>query len=103
MGNHPYITTYIVTNPNPSINGHIIRNEEEVQKEIISLIEDIYKRTENILNTPEWRNMLKESSQYLLEHSSMPTKVMRDIYAKVPDNLKVKPNENYYRDQIANI
>lgn len=103
---HPYIKTYLFNLPleRSAISGYLIKDDgSEVQNAIISLFNEAYEKTENLLKKPEWRAMLKESAKYLSVFTSIPYKKMKEIYNKVPSDKKVCQNDRYYRDAIENM
>lgn len=102
FGSHPYLTTYVSTpHPKGSISCYAIKDSNnDVNTEITNFFNKIYAETEELLNKKEWKSMLKESSVYLSQHSSMPKKKMKEIYNNVPNEVKVCQNGSYYRDKL---
>lgn len=102
FGSHPYLTTYLDTpHPKASISCYAIKEHNgEVNNEIVDFFNKIYSETEELLNKKEWRGMLKESSNYLSHHSSMPKKKMKEIYDNVSNDVKVCQNGSYYRNKL---
>lgn len=102
FSNHPYIKSYLLSIPNkPYLSGYVIKdNDEEVQEAIKTLFNSAYEKAEKILKQKEWRQLLKESSQYLATNSYMPKKKMQELYNKIPNDVRVCQNDRYYRDKI---
>ena len=76
---------------------------ENYQEKILALLSNSYKKAEELLNTNEWKGMLKESAKYLSEHTEMPYKKMKEIYNKVSNSVKIQNNDRYYRECIDKI
>lgn len=103
---HPYVKTYLLNLPleRTAISGYLIKDDgSEVQNAIISLFNEAYEKTENLLKKPEWKSMLKESAKYLSVFTNIPYKKMKEMYNKVPADKKACQNDRYYRDAIENM
>ena len=99
FGNHPYVTTYLYQSPDAKTIGRLIRDESD-NEPIKQLFNRAYNETLDLLNTPEWKNMLKESAKYLSVNSSMPKKKMKEIYDNVSMAVKRCHNDRFYRDTL---
>ena len=100
---HPYIKTYLTSMPPEKMHlmGHAIHDvDDEIQKSVCALFDKAYSQVEELFRQKEWRQMLKESSQYLSINSSMTQKKMMEIYSKIPENIRFCENETFYRDKI---
>lgn len=105
MGNEIAVTTYFMEHSNCR-EGHVVKefNDTDINDNIKKILHDCYEDVKVMFNNPEWRKMLKESSLYLCEHSSMPKKKMNEIYKKVDKNVRnITDKKSFYRDKINEI
>ena len=102
MGGWINTSTYY-TEPSNCRCGHVIKENDdtEINEKIKEILQMCYDDVKEILSNPEWKKMLKESSLYLCEHSTMPKKKMKEIYEKVDKKTReVTDKSTYYRDKI---
>lgn len=99
------VTTYMMNATELNESGGIlfdadIHNTNEKIKRIISICRNDVQTT---FNTDVWKNMLKQSAEYLAVHSSMPKKKMNELYDNVPDQYKqIDSKDTFYRDKLKN-
>lgn len=104
FGSHPYITTYKENGNKQLTDGRLIKDKDDsVREEVISLFEKAYEELEILMRKKEWQELLKNSSKYLFGHNEMPCNKMRELYDKVPDDVKVKSEKGYYIDSMEQI
>ena len=103
MGNEICVSTYYTEATNCRC-GHILKNFDDtaVNEEIRAIVLDCYLDVKDTFEKqPEWREMLKKSSLYLCEHSTMPKRKMKEIYESVPKSVRELPDKtSYYRTKI---
>ena len=104
MQNTPYVTTNTEA-PDDSF-GFLINdtNQAHINLQIKQIIENAEVEILHTLMNDEWKKMLKESALYLCNNSTMPKNVMKEIYDKVSDSVKMSVREdNFYHKKIENI
>ena len=106
MGENYIASTCYYTEGNNCRAGHVIKEFDDtlINNEIRSIIDTCHDKVKEILESPEWKRMLKESAIYLCEHSSMPKKKMKQLYEQVDKKVRELPDKKaYYRDKIQNM
>ena len=88
------------------MDGNAIKkdSEKEDNELIMKFIQEAINDVENTFKQPHWRNMLIESSKYLTEHSSMPKKVMKEIYERnIPSTERGRYADISYRKIVESL
>ena len=104
MQNISYVTTNTEA-PDDSF-GFLINdtNQTHINLQIKQIIENAEVEILHTLMNDEWKKMLKESALYLCNNSTMPKKVMKEIYDKVSDSVKMSVrDDNFYHKKIESI
>ena len=103
MGNKPYVRTYLMTEP--KTNGGLklrFDEEEKTNNEITEIIDNCLSSVKQILSDGCWKKLLKDSSLYLSEHSSMPKEKMEELYNEIPSSRKNTPSKDFYQNALKN-
>ena len=105
MSNYIYFTTNSSI-PEINMDGNAIKkdSEKEDNELIMKFIQEAVNDVENAFKQAHWRNMLIESSKYLTEHSSMPKKVMKEIYERnIPSTERGRYADISYRKIVEGL
>lgn len=96
----PCVTTHLY---DTRTEGLFIREEDQtyINDSIKRIVDDCLSETIAIMKQPNIMSMLKKSSKYLANHSSMPKHIMNELLDEARKNGDIcDNNETYYRDIV---
>ena len=106
MDDYINVSTYYTESQNCGF-GHIVKefDDTKINDKIKSILLECYLDVKDTFKEgSEWREMLKKSSLYLCEHSTMPKKKMKEIYESVPKSVRELPDKtSFYRTKIEEL
>lgn len=106
MDDYINVSTYYTESQNCGF-GHIVKefDDTKINDKIKSILLECYLDVKDTFKEgSEWRKMLKKSSLYLCEHSTMPKKKMKEIYESVSKSVRELPDKtSYYRTKIEEL